>query len=141
MIAGTVSVFLITLTVRAVVAQQSPPTTTVEDKVYTKEQAARGQALYDKVCSKCHALDDKPSTLEGPSLAGDDFLKRWDGKSIYDIALGIKLGMPPDGSIVMDDASTPDALAFVLKSNGFPDGDRELRVDASSKTLMFVKAK
>ena len=130
--------FVIALAARGAGATQAAATTTVKDKVYTKEQAARGQALFEKVCSKCHALDDKASTLEGPSLAGEDFLKRWDGKPVFDFAFGIKVKMPPDGSVTMDDDSTADAVAFILESNTFPAGDKPLTTGESSRTVMFV---
>jgi mono/diheme cytochrome c family protein len=125
--------------VRVIAAQAPAAGTTVKDKVYTKEQAARGQTFYEKNCAKCHALDDKPTTNDGPPLAGAAFLTKWDGKSVYELAFGIKLGMPPDGSIAMDDDNTADVVAYVIKANGFAEGTRPLKVDASAKTLMFVK--
>ena len=120
---------------------QDPAKKTVKDKVYSKEQAERGQALYTKICSKCHALDEKAAPLEGPPLAGDAFLAAWDGKSVYELGMRIRLGMPPDGSASLNEDESADAVAFILKSNGFPDGESPLKIDAAAKTITIVKAK
>jgi mono/diheme cytochrome c family protein len=120
---------------------QDPAKKTVKDKVYSKEQAERGQALYTKICSKCHALDEKSAPLEGPPLAGNDFLTAWDGKSVYELGMRIRLGMPPDGSASLNDDEAADAVAMIQKSNGFPDGDSALKIDAASKSITVVKAK
>jgi mono/diheme cytochrome c family protein len=113
---------------------------TVKDKVYTKEQAARGERLFTQSCAKCH-LFTGPVTKDGPPLGGDVFLTKWDGKSVYELALGIKLTMPPDGSIVLDDTQTSDVVAFVLKSNGFAEGEKPLKTDTTARGLTIVKAK
>jgi mono/diheme cytochrome c family protein len=114
---------------------------TVKDKVYAKEQAERGQAMYTKICSKCHALDEKGAPLEGPPLGGDSFLGAWDGKSVYELGMRIRLGMPPDGSASLNEEESADAVAFILKTNGFPDGDAPLKIDTAAKSITIVKAK
>ena len=110
----------------------------VKDKVYTKDQADRGEKTYKQVCAKCH-LFDGPVTKEGPPLGGDVFLTKWDGKTVFEMAVGIKLNMPPDGSVFFEDDDTAALVAFILKSNGFPAGDKPLKTDASAKNLIIVK--
>lgn len=117
---------------------------TVKDKVYTKEQAARGEATFTKNCAKCHLLADrKPSdpvgVSDGPSLAGKEFLNKWDGKSVFEMTSGMRLGMPPDGSINLSETDAADIAAYLIKVNGFPEGDTPLKADASARTLMWVK--
>ncbi|MGE0043544.1 MAG: cytochrome c, partial [Vicinamibacterales bacterium] len=65
------------------------------DGVYTAEQAKRGQAAYDDNCSTCH-LADMSGGGDGiaPSLAGADFLKAWDGRTMADLLEQAEL-MPP----------------------------------------------
>jgi cytochrome c5 len=122
---------------RASTAQQ----TTVKDKVYTKAQAAAGETLFTKTCAKCHALKDGGAALEGPQLGGDAFLTKWEGKSVYDLALAIRLTMPPDGSIAVSEDQAADLVAHILKTNGFADGPRPLKVDTSARALLITKIK
>ena len=114
----------------AAVALQAQTPSTVKDKVYTKEQAARGEKVFTTSCAKCHKLEG-PETKDGPPLGGDVFLTKWDGKPLFDVAFGIKLNMPPDGSVILDDAQTADVVAFILKSNGFVDGTKVLTMDGT----------
>jgi mono/diheme cytochrome c family protein len=121
-------------------AQTDPPRITVKDKVYTSEQADRGEKSYKQICAKCH-LFDGPKTKDGPPLGGDVFFAKWEGKTVFEMAVGIRLNMPPDGSVFLEDDETADLVAFILKSNGFPPGEQPLRTDASSKNLIFVRNK
>lgn len=125
----------------AVHAQDAPATTTVKDKVYTKAQATRGQEMFTKTCAKCHNLDDKGPLTEGPNLAGDAFLTKWDGKSVHDLSMSMRLSMPPDGSITISEEDAANLIAYLLKANGFPEGEKPLKADASAKTLLIVKSK
>ena len=124
----------------AAIALHAQAPVTVKDKVFTKEQAARGEKLFARSCAKCH-LFSGPITKDGPPLGGDVFLTKWDGKSVYELAFGIKLGMPPDGSVVLDDEQSSDVVAFMLKSNGFTEGEKALKTDSTARGLIFVKGK
>ena len=135
-----VLVFAAALVTRAAAFQAR----TVKDKVYTKEQAARGEASFTKNCAKCHLLADrKPSdpvgASDGPSLGGPQFLTKWDGKSVFEMTTGIRLSMPPDGSITVSEDDAADLAAYLIKVNGFPEGTQPLKADASARTLMWVK--
>jgi mono/diheme cytochrome c family protein len=140
------ALFLCTIVLAACIASkaapaQSPPAAaSVKDKVYTKEQAARGEKLFTETCAKCHKFT-APETKDGPLLGGDVFLGKWDGKSVYELAFGIKLSMPPDGSVILDDAQTMDLVSFILKSNAFPDGTKPLKMDDAAKSVTIVKVK
>ena len=131
----------IVLLAGAIAFAQTPPpaTTSVKDKVYSKEQAEKGDASYTKTCLKCHALKDGPGPEEGPPLAGTAFLTKWDGKTVHELALSIRLNMPPDGSITVGEEDAADLIAYILKSNGFPEGEKPLKADASAKSLVIVK--
>jgi cytochrome c len=121
-------------------AVQTPATTSVKDKVFTKAQAEKGDASYKKACLKCHALKDGPGPEEGPPLAGDAFLTKWDGKTIHELAMSIRLNMPPDGSVTIGEEDAADLIAYILKSNGFAEGEKPLKADASAKNLVIVKS-
>ena len=95
--AAVLPVFALVLVSITALSAQDPPKQTTKDGIYSKAQAESGQALYKKVCSKCHAFKTEPNE-EGPALGGENFFKTWEGRSVYELATQIKTAMPPDGS-------------------------------------------
>src|SRR5262245_38756242 len=67
---------------------------TVNDGIYTQQQAMRGQALYEKRCSTCHGANLAGRT--GPPLTGDDFISNWDTQPLLELANKILKTMPKD---------------------------------------------
>ena len=114
---------------------------TVWDGVYSSEQGKRGQALYSKACASCHRAD-----LEGhgptPSLAGSEFRDRWDGQTLDDLFEKMQATMPADhpGSLSREDNAA--ILAFILRSNEMPAGEKDLPADSDSLAkIHFTAAK
>lgn len=99
------------------------------DGVYSPAQAIQGQALYTKACASCHRAD-----LEGhgptPSLAGSEFRDRWDGQTLDDLFEKMQETMPGDhpGSLSREDNGA--ILAFILRSNEIPAGEKDLRTES-----------
>jgi mono/diheme cytochrome c family protein len=114
---------------------------TVRDKVYSKDQAARGEKQYAGLCANCHdpAKPPPPGKKAGPPLIGDKFLTNWDGRTLGELLTNIQTTMPNDGSAVLSDEETADVVAYVLKANGFPDGPTALKSGASSQDVVIVK--
>jgi mono/diheme cytochrome c family protein len=113
----------------------------VWDGVYSSAQAKRGQAMYAKACASCHR-----DNLEGhgpvPSLAGSEFLDRWDGQTLDDLFEKTQTTMPADhpGSLGREDNAA--ILAFILRSNEMPAGEKDLRTDSDSLAkIRFTAAK
>src|SRR4051794_8025061 len=102
----------------------------VWDGVYSREQAGRGQAKYAQVCSNCHQGDLSGSD-QAPGLAGGDFLDRWDGQSVGDLADRIRTSMPLDDVGSLNVQMSADLAAFLLQANNFPAGEAELSADRS----------
>lgn len=117
---------------------QAPPTSTVWDSVYTKDQAARGQTKYAQVCANCHQTDLSGSD-QAPSLAGGDFLDRWDGQSVGDLADRIRTSMPLDdiGSLTVQ--MSADITAYMLQANNFPAGEVELKGERAAMRVIAIK--
>ena len=116
-------------------------TPTARDGVYTKAQALRGKAVFDKSCASCHALIPKgpvSSASPGPELAGDDFLTRWSGKPAGHLSKLIHDTMPNDFSMEMTEPIALDLTAYLLQVNKFPDGTPELTPD-TVKTVIIIK--
>ena len=113
---------------RVTAAQTAEPRST---GVYTTQQADRGRNEYTTACAHCHASDLLGDLRqEIPSLAGDDFLLRWGGRSANELFKMISTDMPADKPGRLVTSTYADILAFILETNGFPAGARELRADA-----------
>lgn len=109
-------------------APDAQTTKTTWDSVYTVDQAKRGQALYQKSCSSCHA-EDLGGNMPSPALAGPDFLTKWDGQTVGDLFEKIKTTMPATAPGSLTPAQTSDISAYILSSNKFPAGTTELPPD------------
>ena len=117
---------------------------TTRDKIYSKEQAARGAALFGKTCAPCHdAAKKTPDKTPGPPLVGTGsmFVENWKDHTIGEIFTTILTTMPNDGSVVLTENDTADLVAHLLQSNGYPDGPDALKFDAAAKTIKIVAVK
>jgi mono/diheme cytochrome c family protein len=104
--------------------------------VYTTAQATRGQASYRQSCSRCHAVD-----AEGVArrFTGDRFWAAW-GEAPLDRLYGyLRRSMPNDAPGTLSDATYADITAFLLRGNGIPAGDRELRAESVGSILLAVR--
>jgi S-disulfanyl-L-cysteine oxidoreductase SoxD len=100
----------------------------VWDGIYTRAQAQRGQALYAKACASCHK-DDLGGHGTTPSLAGEDFVEKWDGQTVGDLFEKMQVSMPADHPGSLSREQNAAILAYILRSNDFPAGETELRSD------------
>jgi mono/diheme cytochrome c family protein len=105
----------------------------VNDGVYTDQQAARGLALYKGRCSSCHG--DGLAGRSGPPLTGDDFLASWAGQPLLELANKISKTMPKNDTPRLTAQETTDVLASILQAGKFPSGRTELSMD---ETLLKV---
>jgi quinoprotein glucose dehydrogenase len=131
MIARVVSAIFVFATVTllletAVSLGAQAPQRTVQDGVFSDEQAARGQALYAQRCAGCHG-----PTLEGaqaPALTGETFTAKFRMEPLSALFIQIRYAMPPmpppraAASTQLTNEQSADLVAHVLKSNGFPAG-------------------
>jgi mono/diheme cytochrome c family protein len=118
----------------------SVPQRTVRDKVYTKEQAARGAELYGAYCDKCH---DPAKLPEGkkppPPIVGDKFKENWQDKTLGELYTTVLTTMPSDASTVLTPEQTLDLLAHLLKLNEYPEGTAPLKNDDATKAIVIVR--
>jgi mono/diheme cytochrome c family protein len=119
----------ISLTLLLTMGLHAQPATSVWDGVYTPEQANRGKALYGRNCASCHgsALDGGGTT---PPLAGAGFQGNWNGQT-DDLFEKMQTSMPADQPGKLSREQNADILSFLLASNGFPAGSKELPTDAA----------
>ena len=97
----------------------------VWDGVYTKEQSSRGQARYREECAKCHA-ENLMGGEAAPALVGRDFLQKWTGKTVGDLFESMRKTMPSDDPGSLSRREYADIVAYLLGSNEFPAGPKEL---------------
>jgi quinoprotein glucose dehydrogenase len=120
------------------VPQDTKPATsrTVWDGVYTEEQAKRGRARYIESCASCHA-EDLRGTGTAPSLIEESFSFMWGDTTVGDLFMKIRTLMPSDRPNSLPGQSYRDILAFILQSNKFPSGPKEL--DAEPDALKQIR--
>jgi mono/diheme cytochrome c family protein len=121
-------------------AQGAAGAKTVWDSVYNADQAQRGREKYAQVCSSCHQSDLSGSD-QSPSLAGGEFLDRWDGQSVGDLADRIRLTMPQDDIGSLNIQMSADITAYLLQANSFPAGQEELKPDRTAMKAVMIKRK
>jgi quinoprotein glucose dehydrogenase len=124
----------------ALSAQTATPARSVWDAVYSQDQAKRGQAAYTQACSACHQ-GDLSGNDQAPSLAGGEFLDRWNDQSVGDLADRIRLTMPQDNIGSLNVQMSADITAYLLQANNFPAGAEELKADRSAMKAVVIKRK
>ena len=135
----TLVVFGIFVVAAVVLVAQQPKT--IWDRVYTDEQAGRGQKLYAQQCAQCHG-DGLTGVEAAPPLTGDMFNSNWEGVALSDLFERIRTSMPQNNPGSLTRAQTADILAHMLKVGGFPTGDSQLDSQAGALTqIKFVTYK
>ena len=111
----------------------------VWDGVYTKEQAARGEAAYKQNCASCHG-----GMLEGiemaPALAGPEFLDKWAGQTVGDLFERIRTTMPADKPGKLSRDANTDVVAYMLSVNSFGPGAAELSRETPAMKQIRIDA-
>jgi mono/diheme cytochrome c family protein len=121
--------------------------TPVIDAYYTEEQARRGKAYFRGACSLCHQAEGE--TVEGGPpwigrlngrgkalnpIVSDRFAERYG--NVARIYNKVRTTMPGHDSGGMSPGAYVDITAYILRSNGMPAGDRELRDDLTAMESM-----
>jgi mono/diheme cytochrome c family protein len=132
---ATSAVLFLILVGTAIAASRS-----VWDGVYSKEQAGRGQKGYNSLCARCHG----EALLGGensPPLVDQDFLEKWNGKSVGNLVDLTSKTMPSDGPGKLSRRQCADIIAHLLSANGFPAGEKDLESDAAVLNEILIQPK
>ena len=132
---ATIPISLILLAVSLAAASRS-----VWDGVYTREQAARGEAEYLNHCARCHG-ENLMGGEESPALVEEDFLARWHGKTAGELVERIRKTMPTDGPGTMSQKQSTDMTAYLLSVNEFPAGEKEMESDLPALNEIRIEPK
>src|SRR5690606_32189309 len=84
---------------------------TVNDAVYTAAQAERGRKFFESSCTTCHEVG---------RFSGPDFIKVWEGESLYAIYDLMRTTMPEDNPGGLQPQQYADITAYFLQLNDFP---------------------
>ena len=105
---------------------------TVNDGVFTAEQATRGRAAYRAQCAACHA-----SNLFGgemaPGLKGSGFIGGWSGATLWEFADFTQATMPQDAPGRLSVQELNDVIAYILQENDYPAGAADLAIDLANQ--------
>jgi len=88
---------------------------TVNDKVFTRDQAKNGEALYEVNCIACH---DKKYFRP--------VLKAWEGQPLGVLFNVMSASMPQSNPGSLPDKDYVDILAYILSQSRYPSGETEL---------------
>jgi cytochrome c5 len=99
------------------------------DGVFSAAQTERGKAQFEETCARCHNVQLTGSD-RGPALKGDNFFSHWENESIGALFLKVRDQMPPNltGAQLEPDVKLA-IVSYILRSNNFPVGREELKVD------------
>ena len=110
----------------------------VQNGLYTEDQARRGRAQYSQSCSLCH-MDSLSGNGQAPPLAGQTFLQHWEGRSLGDLFDRIRTTMPQSNPGSLSGEAYLDIIAYLLQSNDFPAGKEELKNTPESLRSTMTK--
>ena len=96
--------------------------------VYSAEQATRGEALYARMCLRCHG-QDLTGTERAPGVAGPGLVVRWGERPLRELLDYIQLQMPLHSPRGLTRHQNADILAFMLQRSGATAGAEDLWID------------
>jgi mono/diheme cytochrome c family protein len=104
-------------------AAAAPGIRSTREGIYTVAQAARGEEVFQAVCSECHEPADYTQTA---------FLNRWAGEPVYQLFYQIHNTMPYGAPSSLTRQQYTDLLAYIFQLNNLPAGAEELGSDDDS---------
>ena len=135
-ILGIVGMAAVSVLGAAVSARQ---TQSVWDGIYTDGQADRGEQLYQSACASCHSTDLSGGEM-APGLVGGDFVWGWSGLTLGQMFEPMRVSMPQDDPSSVSRQEKVDILAFILRVNDFPVGERELAIQTEALDQFLFEA-
>ncbi len=121
---------LIAVAMFSICAVASADPRTVNDGVYTKDQAEVGEALYEAQCILCH---DKKYFRP--------VLKRWEGQPINVLYTVMSTSMPESNPGFLSEKEYVDILAYILSLSRYSAGDTELDYKDGALNDLTVEAR
>lgn len=95
---------------------------TVDDGIYTTEQAEGARAVYADQCAQCHGSTMR-GTPGGPRIVGSSFRRNWEGQSVAAFYEYLSTNMPFGRGGQLGTAVYAELAALIFQENGFPPGE------------------
>jgi mono/diheme cytochrome c family protein len=118
------------------VALAAQETRSVNDGVYTADQAMRGEGVYKEQCAACHG-DNLEGSGPMPPLAGKDFLANWTGKTLGDLYEKTQTTMPATAPGTLTPEQAADIVSYMLSKDNYPTGSAAL--EGKMEPLLKIK--
>jgi hypothetical protein len=113
------------------VAQDAPAPTTVNDGIFTSDQAERGRKQFQIACESCHMVGEHT----GKSLEG-----KWSGSTVGEFFDLISNTMPQSDPGGLKPQEYASILAFFLSESGYQPGAKELPADLEALKKIRIEA-
>jgi len=97
--------------------QPSAQALSINDAVFSEEQAKTGKRLYSQHCATCHA----ESYFETVMLV-------WNGERLSELFSVMAAIMPQNNPGSLSDQEYIDVLAYIMSASGYPKGEQALSV-------------
>jgi mono/diheme cytochrome c family protein len=98
-----------------------PELRSAHDGVYTLEQAAMGEELFQTICSDCHN--------GSYPLHGRDFQRTWTGQPLWRLYEYMSWNMPYGAAASLSAEQYTALTAYILQKNEYPAGDTPIPED------------
>ena len=109
------------------------PSKSVNDGVYTSDQAARGERVFNAKCSSCHVPG---------RFIGDELFKAWADKPLVELFNVIRDSMPEDNPGTLPVQEYADVVTYFLQLTKYPTGADELAAtEDAMKAIQFDRPK
>ncbi len=95
---------------------------------YTEAQAEDGHVKFNNNCAQCHG--PKLDGALGPNLHDSKFQAMFAGKPVKDLRDFVYENMPQNAPKSLTDENLYPILAWILKKNNVPAGDKPLTKDS-----------
>lgn len=103
----------------------------VNDGVYSAEQAKRGQVTFEAECTNCH---------DTGRFTGPTFLEHWTGQPLKKLFDQVKT-MPEDNPGSLRAQEYADIMSFFLQLNDYPAGADDLKGADDVMSAVRLEAK
>lgn len=91
-------------------------------------QAKRGEGEFVENCAMCHA-EDLTGRDPAPALTGKRFMKKWQGKTLWDLYDKVVKTMPQQDKGSLSPKTYLEIVAYMAKFNAINAGSGELKND------------
>ena len=83
-----------------------------EPSFFSEEQAEEGIVAYSQHCASCHGADLRG--ISAPTLVGETFLERWEGRTVAALYHYTHEQMPPGRGGSLSDETYARTVAYVF---------------------------